>query len=272
MHTEISEQLSPFTRTDLFNKGLEIQQNLLASYEPNSQISAIEDLISQQAPLQLVLRLLCIASLTSGGIKAKSLENIKREILQTYGYELLPLLLSLNSLSLLLPNPLPKPAPTPTPSNQTGSTSLKPPPIPPVFTSVRKSFRLLSDTPEATPTDVSYVYSGHAPLSVRLVQAVAMKGVVLTNLPLVGGASSNAPESSAQTNLPAGQREPRVEKVASHPITGWKGFEDTLRLLPGALVDEIQKGDGDSKSSTCESPRAVSSGYMLKRHLCQQRH
>jgi len=32
--------------------------------------------------MQTVVRLLCLASLTSGGIKAKTLDNLKREILQ----------------------------------------------------------------------------------------------------------------------------------------------------------------------------------------------
>ena len=32
--------------------------------------------------MQIVLRLLCLASIVTGGIKAKTLENIKREILQ----------------------------------------------------------------------------------------------------------------------------------------------------------------------------------------------
>ena len=57
-------------------------QDLLASYEVSAQVSAIEDMIAQEAELQLVIRLLCLASITSGGIKAKTLENLKREILQ----------------------------------------------------------------------------------------------------------------------------------------------------------------------------------------------
>ena len=56
--------------------------DLLASYDMNGQIAAIEDLIAQGADMQLVLRLLCLASIITGGIKAKTLENIKREILQ----------------------------------------------------------------------------------------------------------------------------------------------------------------------------------------------
>ena len=47
-----------------------------------NQITAIEDMIAQGAEMQMVLRLLCLASVTSGGIKAKILERIKRDFLQ----------------------------------------------------------------------------------------------------------------------------------------------------------------------------------------------
>ncbi|KAG8917324.1 hypothetical protein FRC01_002521 [Tulasnella sp. 417] len=244
LHTDLSEKIALFTQTEMFNKSLEIQQNPLASYEPTAQVSAIEDLISQEAPLQLVLRLLCLASLTNGGIKAKTLENIKREILQTYGYSYLPLLLALTSLSLLLPNPLPKSLANPSSApDARRSTSLKPPAIPPAFGPVRKALPILSDTPEATPTDVSYVYSGYAPLSIRIVQAVAMKGLVLANLPLSDG---GRPGPSLETG--AGTEEARGESVASHPINRWKGFEEVVKLLPGGSVDQIQvDGEGHQR-------------------------
>jgi hypothetical protein len=56
--------------------------DLLASYDVPGQITALEDLIAQGAEMQVVIRLLCLASITAGGIKAKTLENIKKEILQ----------------------------------------------------------------------------------------------------------------------------------------------------------------------------------------------
>lgn len=102
--TGLSEMIVPLTRTDVFNKSLEIQQSmfppssesqsisshmsvdLLASYEVTAQITAIEDLIAQGAEMQIVLRLLCLASLTAGGIKTKTLESIKREILQVCSF------------------------------------------------------------------------------------------------------------------------------------------------------------------------------------------
>jgi hypothetical protein len=94
--------LVPLTRTTEFNKSLEIQQSiysfprfwhgvnhihrpsldLLASYNVANQITAIEDMIAQGAEMQIVLRLLCLASITSGGIKTKILERIKRDFLQ----------------------------------------------------------------------------------------------------------------------------------------------------------------------------------------------
>lgn len=56
--------------------------DLLSSFEISTQISAIEDLVAQGASVQLVIRLLCLASIVNGGIKNKVLESIKREILQ----------------------------------------------------------------------------------------------------------------------------------------------------------------------------------------------
>jgi vacuolar protein sorting-associated protein 33A len=58
--------------------------DLLASYDINAQISAIEDMVAQGAEMQIVVRLLCLASLTAGGVKLKALESIKREILQVW--------------------------------------------------------------------------------------------------------------------------------------------------------------------------------------------
>lgn len=227
LHTGLSELIVPLTRTEIFNKSLEIQQNLLASYEITAQLNAIEDLIAQGAEMQIVLRLLCLASLTAGGVKVKNLESIKREILQAYGYEYLPLLLSLGvpSLGMLLPNPLP-------PSTSSSSSALKYP-----FASLRKSLRLLiDDNPEAldeVENDISFVYSGYAPISIRLVQCIAQKGGVISN-PAEKEKTGNEASNSAEQRLTFG-------KVQAHPIVGWKGFEDVVATIPGQTVEIIQK-------------------------------
>lgn len=61
---------------------LEATVDLLASYNVSSQLNMIEDMIAQGADRQTVLRLLVLASICGGGVKAKSLENLKREVLQ----------------------------------------------------------------------------------------------------------------------------------------------------------------------------------------------
>ncbi|KAJ7070547.1 Sec1-like protein [Mycena amicta] len=223
LHTGLSELLVPLTRTEIFNKTLEIQQNLLASYEVNSQVAAIEDLIAQGADMQTVLRLLCI--------KPKALENLKREILQAYGYNFLPLLLSISSspLNILIPNPLP--------ANSPLIASKYP------FTGLRKSLRLLiDDTPEAldeVENDISFVYSGYAPISVRLVQCVAQKGGVISN-PAEKEKSDTKALAQAQNQI----------KAQAHPIAGWRGFEDILATIPGETVDIVQTAKGGASAVT----------------------
>ncbi|KAL1677686.1 Sec1-like protein [Schizophyllum commune] len=224
LHTGVSELIIPMTRTEEFNKSLEIQQNLLASYEVNSQVTAIEEMIAQGASLETVVRLLCLASITVGGVRAKTLENLKREILQSYGYNYLPLLLSLAAppLAALVPNPLP--------SNTPPAVAASKLPFP----AVRKSLRLLIDDDpaalEEVENDISFTYSGYAPLSIRLVQCVAQKGGVLSN---PAEKEKSADSATASTS--------GVGMVQAHPIVGWKGFEDVLELIPGETFDIAQK-------------------------------
>ncbi|KAL5640261.1 hypothetical protein ACGC1H_007510 [Rhizoctonia solani] len=215
LHTGLAETITAQTQTDMFNKSLEVQQNLLSSYDINAQLGTIEDLIYQEAPLSIILRLVALACITQGGLKQKVLDNLKREILQAYGYDLLPLFIALESLQLLNTPPAKVPFPYP---------------------SLRKSLRLLTDSPEENPTDISYTYSGYAPLSCRLVQAVVQKGAVL-------GAGSNTDTGARQAQ--------------AHPIVGWKGFEDIIKTIPGETVDVVQCPGALAKDSTGGSTTMV---------------
>lgn len=236
--------------------------------------------------MQIVLRLLCLASITAGGIKTKSLENIKREVLQVsrgyieaasdhtltrprkaYGYNFLPLLLSFSStpLSILLPNPLPA-------STSPSVIASKYP-----FSSLRKSLRLLiDDNPEALDeleNDISYVYSGYAPISARLVQCVAQKGGVLSN-PAEREKSGN---EDGDGKGKAKAKSHGTGKVQAHPIVGWKGFEDVMAILPGETFDIVQKRT-KGVDSAAPSLASLRENYHfipekhLSRHLLVQPH
>ena len=130
------------------------------------------------------------------------LEEFKRDILQvrpggtaslttqTYGYVHLPLVISLGELGLV---------------SKTLSTRS-------AFASCRKPLRLIVDeVDEQAPEDVSYVYSGYAPLSIRLVQCTLSSR----------GSGFN----------------------------GWRGsMEDTVRSLPGKTFEVQQQLDDAIKS------------------------
>ncbi|CAH7688814.1 vacuolar protein sorting-associated protein 33A [Phakopsora pachyrhizi] len=166
LHTGLSEQIMTTTTSDEFHSALEIQQNLVAGLDLSGQERAIGQLIDQELPFRTILRLLCLYSLVLGGIKPKVLENFQREILQTYGYHHLNLLISLSSLSLLSPITTGSSSTVPLSimSGMVGSKSS--------FANARKVMKLISDeVDEAEPTDISYTFSGYAPLSVRFVEA-----------------------------------------------------------------------------------------------------
>ena len=146
-----------------------------------TQENGIRDLINEEAPLRTVLRLLCILCVVSNGLKPKVYEEFYREILQTYGYTYLPLLISLAHLRLLYR------------SNPAIKSS---------FAACRKSLRLIvDDVDEQNPDDIAYVYSGYAPLSIRLLQGVLGR---------------------------------------NGSFLAWKSIEDVVKLIPGKLVDVSQ--------------------------------
>jgi hypothetical protein len=126
---------------------------------------------------------------------------------------------------MLLPNPLP--------SSYPSSAALKYP-----FAFLRKSLRLLiDDNPEAlgeVENDISFVYSGYAPISIRLVQCIAQKGGVISN-----------PADKERPGTDTGHSDvQKAAKIQAHPIAGWKGFEDVVAALPGQTVEISQKMGG----------------------------
>ncbi|CAG8747928.1 7256_t:CDS:2, partial [Funneliformis caledonium] len=204
LDTGIAEEIMAYTVTHEFNKALEVQQNLAAGIDINLQNDYIEEMINRQVPIVQVLRLLCLLSIVNGGLKQKSFEFFKKEILQTYGFEHLQTLLNLERLNMFV---------------KQGSTNNK-------FSSIRKQLQLIVDeVDEHNPQDISYVYSGYAPLSVRLIQCVT-KGCPTSINPVGTGSANNVVGTGVSTRS-----------------IGWKGYEDVLRMLPGKSFDEVQRLD-----------------------------
>jgi len=148
IHADIAELLMAATKgSSTFLKRLETEQGILVSIDQITEY--IEDCIMKQEPLLKALRLLVMLSITNNGLKPKQYDYFKREILQSYGYEHMFTLASMEKLGLFK-------------SNDSGKNP---------FADIRKKLRLIVDVNDADPTDFSYVYSGYAPLSVRVIQA-----------------------------------------------------------------------------------------------------
>ncbi len=219
IHIALAEEIFKHTRTDQFSRLLEVQQNLAAGADPSSQHEAIEELISRDAPLAEVLRVLCLESCISGGIKHARLEHFKKLILQAYGYQHLLTLTALEKLQLLLSRSSPMAAMIPMSGAGTVAGAKT------NYTYLRKALRLIVDeVNEHDPNDIAYVYSGYAPLSVRLVQSILQKQY-LTSITRGGNANNAA-------GVPTGGGS-----------QGWRGFEEAVKHARGATFDELQKGE-----------------------------
>ncbi|KAI1320180.1 hypothetical protein EDD11_001784 [Mortierella claussenii] len=211
LHTSLAEQIMDYTMTDDFNRILEVQQNVVAGIATNKEPEYIEEMINKQVPLVQVLRLLCLYSLVNNGLKPKQLEFFKKEILEAYGFEHIQTLENLRRLGMLTKQVTTKNA----------------------YSLVRRSLSLIVDeVNEHAPNDISYVYSGYAPLSVRLVQCVVQRGK--------DGRPPGGPGGGGKSTGIAGGN-------------GWKGFEDVLRMLPGRTFDEKQRVDDGQPMSAKRS-------------------
>lgn len=216
IHTGLTEEIIKHTRSDFFSRVLEVQQNLAAGADPYYQHDNIEELIARDAPLPTVLRLLCLESVISGGLRPKDLDTFKRQILLAYGYQHLLTLDALEKMQLLQSRSSSSALTISVTSSATTGSKTN-------YSSVRKSLRLIVDeVKESDPNDVAYVYSGYAPLSIRLVQCVLEKQYIMS-----------ITKSSATVGAGA----------VNGAATGWKGFEDVLKNVRGKTFDEVQRGE-----------------------------
>lgn len=150
-HTTIAEMIKEETDAEEFRERIQVEQELAQGLDTDKINPYIEKCFGIKKDLITVLRLLCIQCLTNNGFKPKMLEFYFREILQTYGFEHVYRTLSpLENAGLLRP--------------QTARS----------YNILRKSLKLVvEDVQEQNPNDIAYVFSGYAPLTVRLAQFLA---------------------------------------------------------------------------------------------------
>ncbi|XP_010895608.1 vacuolar protein sorting-associated protein 33A isoform X1 [Esox lucius] len=186
-HTSIAELIKDITTSEAFFDNLTVEQEFMTGVDTDKVNAYIEDCIAQRDPLIKILRLVSMQSVCNNGLKQKVFDYYRREILQTYGYEHMLTLNNLEKTGLLKPQ-------TSTRNN---------------YPTIRKTLKLwMEDANEQNPNDISYVYSGYAPLSIRLAQVLARPGwrsieEVLKMLP--------GPHFEERQQLPAGLHKKRQQ-------------------------------------------------------------
>ncbi|KAJ3275943.1 hypothetical protein HDV01_006810 [Terramyces sp. JEL0728] len=151
----------------------------------NTFFEFLEDLILANEPYTTPLKIACIYSVVNNGFKQKQFDQFRRDFCQAYGPKHLLTFQNLEKLGIF----------------KVHSSSVKN-----TFSQVSKSLKLINDyTSKLGNTDISYVYAGYAPISIRLIQ---LAGNIL-----------NGPDSQ---NL---------------GVT-WKNSEDVLSLLPGKTFEK----------------------------------
>jgi hypothetical protein len=179
-HIHLAELVKKTSEEPLFRERWQTERAML---EGETCYETLEDLVAYQyAPFKF-FRLLCLQSLCSNGIKSSRYDALRRDIVQTYGYEYLFVLENLELAGLL--------------SRREGLWMDTASP----FNNLRKSVHLINaEVDTVDPDDISYVSSGYAPLSVRILQT-AVKGwntrsEILRELPgrLIDVIQQNPPE------------------------------------------------------------------------------
>ncbi|KAH7315840.1 hypothetical protein KP509_21G067400 [Ceratopteris richardii] len=101
-HVSLAQHLSAtYTNKQSFLDQLHIEQTLVEGINYDITSTHILTMIYKQEPLVSVLRLLIMLSLTSGGLKPKDFDNVRRELLHSYGFEYMSLLSNLEKAGLL---------------------------------------------------------------------------------------------------------------------------------------------------------------------------
>ena len=164
-------------------------------------------------------------------MRQRELDDFRRQILLAFGFQHLITLTNLEKMGILVPreshrgylNPI---------AGAAGQTATD-------WNAIRKSLSLwVDEVEEQDPNDIAYVFSGYAPLSVRLVQCILQKSY-LFNL------GNPRPGATAPTG------------------TGWKGFEDSLSRIRGATVDITQKGSDVDASHARKTLRGSKEGPRI---------
>ena len=134
---------------------LTYEQNLLTGDNSSIFYEFIEDELAKKADEYNILRMLCLDSLTHGGIKNKLFEQIRKDIINIYGFQEIFLLRNLEKMNIL----------------KTYESSSN------YYNDLNKKLKLINESVDwNNPNDAAFSYSGYCPIIIRLIEKAFSKG------------------------------------------------------------------------------------------------
>ena len=133
---------------------LNYEQVLLLGETSSTFYEFIEDELAKKCEEYNILRMVCLESLIHGGIKYKIYDQLKKDIINIYGFQEIFLLRNLEKMNIL--------------KNYDGSN---------LYNTLNKNLKLINDSVDVqNPNDTSYAYNGYCPLLIRLIEKALSKG------------------------------------------------------------------------------------------------
>ena len=146
---------------------LNYEQMLLIGDNSPTFYEFIDDELAKKSDEYNILRMLCLESLIHGGIKNKLYEQIRKDIINIYGFQEIFLLRNLEKMNIL--------------KNFESSSNY--------YNELNKKLKLINESVDINKeTDASYSYNGYCPIIIRLIEKAFSKGWnnikdILTKLP-----------------------------------------------------------------------------------------
>ena len=151
-HIYLAELVKYTSEAATFRERWQMERTML---EGDWCLDELDDMVAMSYPAYRFLRLLCLQSLCKNGINSSRYDSLRKDVVQTYGYEFLSVLVNLEKAGLL--------------RRKEAFLGMEKPSS---FSKLKDLLVLINaevDTVE--PDDISYISSGYAPLTVRLLQS-----------------------------------------------------------------------------------------------------
>lgn len=154
LHTSLLERLGNYMKSVTFGARQKIEASIL---DEDLKIDDIYDRIYKGDEIFIVLRLLCLYCQANSGMTKKDYDSVRKDILNTYGYDYIILLHALQTSNLFYRKEDKKRS---------------------AFSASKALLGVLMEDgqriDEENPSDIHFAYAGYAPLSTRIIQRAVL--------------------------------------------------------------------------------------------------